>query len=248
MAQSDESATNGDTRFTFGVRELEEAQSTPRVTLEIAPPEAPLKAMDESRGFDPYNTSGSFDRKNNWTPGRASAERRRTRYSRRGVAIAAVRRAEFTVGIPARKSARARHAIADCIVKRQIVDGAAHVPILAILVARLAIAVRHVVVDLRPAPYWARAPNHRGPRSRTAPARRAARNCIGPSESTGPARDAARVATRGPATAPHARTYSSSSELPAPNTMTSRVRPPMCKPSKLSTAAVRLSGNTGFST
>jgi hypothetical protein len=67
MAQSDESATNGSTRFTFGVRELEEAQSTPRVTLEIAPPEAPLRAMDESRGFDPYNTSGTLNRKNHWS-------------------------------------------------------------------------------------------------------------------------------------------------------------------------------------
>jgi hypothetical protein len=67
MAQSDESATNGNTRFTFGVRELEEAQSTPRVTLEIAPPGAPLRAMDESRGFDPYNTSGTLNRKNHWS-------------------------------------------------------------------------------------------------------------------------------------------------------------------------------------
>jgi hypothetical protein len=67
MVQSDESATNGDTRFTFGVRELEEAQSTPHVTLEIAPPEAPLRAMDESRGFDPYNTSGTLNRKNHWS-------------------------------------------------------------------------------------------------------------------------------------------------------------------------------------
>ncbi len=63
MAQSDESATNGDSRFTFGVRELEGAQSTPRVTLEIAP----LRALDESRGFDPYNTSGTLNRKNHWS-------------------------------------------------------------------------------------------------------------------------------------------------------------------------------------
>ena len=27
---------------------------------------APLKAANEKRGFDPYNTSGSFDRKKNW--------------------------------------------------------------------------------------------------------------------------------------------------------------------------------------
>jgi hypothetical protein len=67
MAQSDESATDGNTRFTFGVRELEEAQSTRRVTLEIAPPKAPLRAIDESRGFDPYNTCGTLNRKNHWS-------------------------------------------------------------------------------------------------------------------------------------------------------------------------------------
>ncbi len=67
MAQSDESATDRDTRFTFGVRELEEARSSAHVTLEIAPPEASLRAMDESRGFDPYNTSGTLNRKNHWS-------------------------------------------------------------------------------------------------------------------------------------------------------------------------------------
>jgi hypothetical protein len=75
MAQNDESAVNRDTRFTFGVRELEEAQSAPSLTLEIARPKvplrsllgAPLSAMDESRGFDPYNTSGTIDRKNHWS-------------------------------------------------------------------------------------------------------------------------------------------------------------------------------------
>jgi hypothetical protein len=67
MAQSGESATSGDTCFTFGVRELEEAQSTARMTLEIAPPRTPLRAIDESRGFDPYNTSGTLNRKNHWS-------------------------------------------------------------------------------------------------------------------------------------------------------------------------------------
>lgn len=66
MAQSDESATDGNTRFTFGVRELEEAHGAGRVRLEIAPP-SPLRAMDESRGFDPYNTSGTLNRKNHWS-------------------------------------------------------------------------------------------------------------------------------------------------------------------------------------
>jgi hypothetical protein len=28
---------------------------------------APLRAVNENRGSDPYNTSGSFDRKKNWT-------------------------------------------------------------------------------------------------------------------------------------------------------------------------------------
>jgi hypothetical protein len=48
--------------FSFGVRELRQAQATPAVALRtVARPVA-----RENRGADPYNTSGSFDRKKNW--------------------------------------------------------------------------------------------------------------------------------------------------------------------------------------
>lgn len=33
----------------------------------LALAEAQRKAANEARGFDPYNTSGSFDRKKNWS-------------------------------------------------------------------------------------------------------------------------------------------------------------------------------------
>ena len=48
--------------FSFGVRELREAN----VVRELHVEDAPVKAANEKRGFDPYNTSGSFDRKKNW--------------------------------------------------------------------------------------------------------------------------------------------------------------------------------------
>ena len=49
--------------FSFGVRELRHA----RLAQELCVQAAPLKAVNENRGSDPYNTSGSFDRKKNWT-------------------------------------------------------------------------------------------------------------------------------------------------------------------------------------
>jgi len=49
--------------FSFGVRELREAN----VVRELRVDDAPLKAANEKRGFDPYNTTGSFDRTKNWT-------------------------------------------------------------------------------------------------------------------------------------------------------------------------------------
>ena len=49
-------------QFSFGVRELRQAN----LTQELSMDGAPLKAANENRGFDPYNTSGSFDRKKNW--------------------------------------------------------------------------------------------------------------------------------------------------------------------------------------
>ena len=47
--------------FSFGVREVQLYRQ--RDQLAIA--EAPAKPAD-NRGADPYNTSGGFDRRNNW--------------------------------------------------------------------------------------------------------------------------------------------------------------------------------------
>ena len=57
-----------DSKFSFGVRELREA--TAAATAATAKPltldEGTAKKVDKNLGFDPYNTSGSFDRKKNW--------------------------------------------------------------------------------------------------------------------------------------------------------------------------------------
>jgi hypothetical protein len=55
--------SEADTAFSFGVRELRRA----RLGQDLCVEDAPLKAVNENRGSDPYNTSGSFDRKKNWT-------------------------------------------------------------------------------------------------------------------------------------------------------------------------------------
>jgi hypothetical protein len=48
--------------FSFGVRELRESTAV-RQKLSGT---APLEAVGENRGVDPYNTSGSFDRTRAW--------------------------------------------------------------------------------------------------------------------------------------------------------------------------------------
>jgi len=66
MASDDKSAE--DPKFSFGVRELKQAQTANERTVPSLQLEsAPRKAANETRGFDPYNTSGSFDRKKHWT-------------------------------------------------------------------------------------------------------------------------------------------------------------------------------------
>ncbi|MEA3173561.1 MAG: hypothetical protein QOF42_972 [Gammaproteobacteria bacterium] len=55
---------NDDANFSFGVRELRKAKkSTEPLGLDTSK----LKVVNEDRGSDPYNTSGSFDRTQNWT-------------------------------------------------------------------------------------------------------------------------------------------------------------------------------------
>ena len=57
-----ETPSEPEPKFSFGVREMREAKHATEVSLELAP----FKAANENRGFDPYNSSGTFDRKNNW--------------------------------------------------------------------------------------------------------------------------------------------------------------------------------------
>jgi hypothetical protein len=48
--------------FSYGVRELRTARATRELSVAATPPQA----AKDVRGVDPYNTSGSFDRKKNW--------------------------------------------------------------------------------------------------------------------------------------------------------------------------------------
>ncbi len=54
-----------DSKFTYGVRELRQAKAAAAQPLALD--EGVPKTADKNLGFDPYNTSGSFDRKKNWT-------------------------------------------------------------------------------------------------------------------------------------------------------------------------------------
>jgi hypothetical protein len=62
MASDDKTLSDSDSSFSYGVRELRQAKLAQKLSVETAPP----KAANQNRGFDPYNTSGSFDRKKNW--------------------------------------------------------------------------------------------------------------------------------------------------------------------------------------
>jgi hypothetical protein len=66
MATDDKTLKDSDTAFSFGVRELRQADMAAEITRELRLATAPPKAANENRGFDPYNTTGSFDRKKNW--------------------------------------------------------------------------------------------------------------------------------------------------------------------------------------
>jgi hypothetical protein len=64
MADHDQSRNEPESNFSFAVRELQRATPapTPRVVGS-----APLEVVRENRGFNPYDTTGGFDRKNNWS-------------------------------------------------------------------------------------------------------------------------------------------------------------------------------------
>jgi hypothetical protein len=67
MAGNEESENGRESKFSFGVRELEQAEAKQRFRARgLTLADAPGKSAKDSRGFDPYNTSGGFDRKKNW--------------------------------------------------------------------------------------------------------------------------------------------------------------------------------------
>ncbi len=53
-------AQPGEDDFSFGVPELE-------TVAELRVLEAPLALVTEDKGFDPYNSTGSFDRHDAWS-------------------------------------------------------------------------------------------------------------------------------------------------------------------------------------
>ena len=67
MATNKPPAKTPATELSHGVREVKQAQRAKSAdeSLEIAIATAP-KSSEEARGFDPYNSSGSFDRRKNW--------------------------------------------------------------------------------------------------------------------------------------------------------------------------------------
>jgi hypothetical protein len=62
MASDPKGRDDAESDFSFGVRELQATEAPPQLSVQSAP----RKAANESRGFDPYNTTGSFDRKKHW--------------------------------------------------------------------------------------------------------------------------------------------------------------------------------------
>jgi hypothetical protein len=64
MANDDGGSETKGAGFSFGMRELRQAQRARELALEDS---ANKRRRDAAGGCDPYNTSGSFDRRNNWT-------------------------------------------------------------------------------------------------------------------------------------------------------------------------------------
>lgn len=62
MASGDETRNDPESTFTYAVCELRQASRAKRPGADTAR----LKATNEHRGFDPYNTSGTFDHRRNW--------------------------------------------------------------------------------------------------------------------------------------------------------------------------------------
>jgi hypothetical protein len=68
MTDHDRTRNEPESAFSFAVSELRRAKRTREAAADVFGVDAAsLKVVNEKRGFDPYNTSGSFDRKNNWS-------------------------------------------------------------------------------------------------------------------------------------------------------------------------------------
>jgi hypothetical protein len=68
MTDHDKTRNEPESAFSFAVSELRRAKRTQQAAAEVFGVDAAsLKVVNEKHGFDPYNTSGSFDRKNNWS-------------------------------------------------------------------------------------------------------------------------------------------------------------------------------------
>jgi hypothetical protein len=64
MSKGNDIANDRDPKFSFATRELREAQhAEARAARQSS---QPAKKSDAGGGFDPYNTSGGFDRRKNW--------------------------------------------------------------------------------------------------------------------------------------------------------------------------------------
>jgi hypothetical protein len=64
MSNGDKISNDRDSKFSFATRELREAQRAPPRAVEE--PSRKPKNNDAGGGFDPYNSSGSFDRRKHW--------------------------------------------------------------------------------------------------------------------------------------------------------------------------------------
>jgi hypothetical protein len=62
MSSNSKSRDEADSNFSFGVREMRQAKAVAPLSIDTQS----LSVIAEDRGSDPYNTSGSFDRKKNW--------------------------------------------------------------------------------------------------------------------------------------------------------------------------------------
>ena len=60
---SNDTTRKDEENFSFGVAEMRQGNSPRTLALDAR---AQKKPQNETQGFDPYNTSGSFDRKKNW--------------------------------------------------------------------------------------------------------------------------------------------------------------------------------------